>query len=97
MSDKPVAWRSVPTEPTEEMLSALHAAVEVCAGAHIHRPLEFAYKAMLAAAPQSQEPLTDEQIDALDTFSLSWLAPQGKESVRAFARAILAAAQERKP
>ena len=35
--------------------------------------------------------LTDAQIDALDTFSLGWMAPRGKESVRAFARAILRA------
>jgi hypothetical protein len=38
--------------------------------------------------------ITDEQIDALDTFCLSWLAPRGKESVREFARAVLALASE---
>jgi hypothetical protein len=34
--------------------------------------------------------LSDEQIDALDTFALHCLAPQGRESVREFARAVLA-------
>lgn len=37
--------------------------------------------------------LTDEQIDALDTFALAWMAPRKEESVRLFARAVLAAAE----
>lgn len=37
--------------------------------------------------------MTDDEIDKLDTFSLHHLAPRGRESVREFARAILAAAQ----
>lgn len=46
----------------------------------------------LAAAPPPQpaaiERLTDAQIDALDTFALHCMAPQGRASVREFARAI---------
>jgi hypothetical protein len=38
--------------------------------------------------------ISDEQIDALDKYCLSWLSPRGKESVREFARAVLALASE---
>lgn len=41
--------------------------------------------------PPRSAPLTEEQIDALDTFALGWMAPRSHESVRAFARAIEAA------
>jgi hypothetical protein len=34
------------------------------------------------------EPVTDEQIDALDTFALHAMAPLGRQSVRKFARAL---------
>lgn len=37
------------------------------------------------------EPMTDAQLDALDTFALATMAPRGRESVRQFARAVLAA------
>lgn len=39
-----------------------------------------------------QQVLSDEQLDALDTFSLACMAPRGKASVRAYARAVIASA-----
>jgi hypothetical protein len=39
--------------------------------------------------------MTDAQIDAIDArYSLSWMAPRGQESVREFARELLAAAAD---
>jgi hypothetical protein len=45
--------------------------------------------AALAPAPVAPaDPLTDAQLDALDTFALATMAPRGRESVRQYARAI---------
>jgi len=45
----------------------------------------------VSEAPGAQQAqISDEQLDALDTFSLSTMAPRGKESVRAYGRAVLA-------
>lgn len=45
----------------------------------------------------AKDVLTDEEIDALDSGCLHWMAPRGRESVREFARLlearILAAAE----
>ena len=46
--------------------------------------------AMKSAAPTAQPEPSDAQIDALDTFRLHHFAPRGRETVRAFARAVLA-------
>jgi hypothetical protein len=43
------------------------------------------------------EDLTDAQIDALDTFVLHAMAPRGRQSVRDFARAVLAAQRAAAP
>lgn len=45
-----------------------------------------------ASAPAPAKSLTDAQLDALDTFALATMAPRGRESVRQYARAVLAAA-----
>ena len=39
--------------------------------------------------------LTDDDLDSLDTFSLAHFAPNGKESVREYARAVERAAYAR--
>jgi hypothetical protein len=41
--------------------------------------------------------MNDDQIDALDTFALHAMAPRGRQSVRDFARAILAASEAAGP
>lgn len=48
-------------------------------------------KALAAQGQEARKPLTEAQIDALDTFALHAMAPRGRESVRAFARAVEAA------
>jgi hypothetical protein len=47
------------------------------------------------AEPKERKPLTDDEIDALDTFALHVLAPLGRESVRQFARAIESARESK--
>lgn len=39
--------------------------------------------------------LTDDDFDALDTFSLHWMAPRQRESVRKYGRAIEARVREK--
>ena len=48
------------------------------------------FEGPLFAAPtkEARKPLTDADIDSLDTFSLGHMAPRGKGSVREFARVI---------
>lgn len=45
----------------------------------------------------TDQTLTDAEIDDLDTFALHVMAPEGRYSVRAFARAVLAEAARRAP
>ncbi len=52
-------------------------------------PVVAASGAPVAAAPMSAEP-SDAELDALDKGALHAMAPRGRDSVRAFARAVLA-------
>lgn len=56
------------------------------------RAMAAASNAPLAVVQVGGVDLSDSQIDALDTFALHAMAPQGKQSVRDFARAVLASA-----
>lgn len=40
------------------------------------------------AQPVGREPLTDDEIDALDTYNLGWTCPRGRGGIRSFARAV---------
>lgn len=81
--DVPPGFVLVPVVPTAAMLDAPDMTLSGRAGV---------YRAMLAAAPKAPaDPMTDAQLDALDTFALATMAPRGRESVRQYARAVLAA------
>lgn len=85
----------------EELIAAAREFVERCERGEIRSTHSYArFKAALAS-PQpkttTMNDLTDEQLDALDTFSLAWGAPRGHGSVRAYGRAVIAALAAQQP
>jgi hypothetical protein len=99
-ADAVIAWHEAQRTGSAEPIVSNHDAMLIAntyrVSVPVVRAIEKALGRDLAVPQPSAEPvLSDEQIDALDTFSLHWMAPRHRESVRDFARAVIAAIKER--